>query len=355
MRYEKGSCVGYRGFTLVELLVVLAIISTLIGLLLPAVQAAREAARRLQCSNNLKNIGLAMLNYETTYKRYPALRSGTEGFDTLTAGNHHRLSGFVLLLPFIEQQPMYQEIMNGDPTRNIARGGPFPGPFIGMEQYIPWTTQHPWLRCPNEPDERPLGSPGTTNYGMSVGDNLLDVVNGRTRGFFQSNYWRKMGEISDGVSNTLAFIEQKVDGPLDRRTIEDLSFPYQFYNVCPLCPLLPHSPPPLYYGRGRRWMDGAPVYTSVNTILPPFQSSISNRRTHDLVNGLYTAGSHHAGRLLQVCFADGAVRTISGDIDYGDLRIAPPLGDTLGRSPYGTWGELSTIRSGEVIEELPGQ
>ena len=354
MRYEKGPCVGYRGFTLIELLVVLAIISTLIGLLLPAVQAAREAARRLQCSNNLKNIGLATLHYETTYKRFPALRSGTEGFDTFKSGNHKRLSGFVFLLPFIEQQPIYQEIMNGDPARNIARGGPFPGPFPGMEQYIPWTTQFPWLKCPTEQYERPEGHPGATNYGMSVGDNLLDVVNGKTRGFFQSNYWRKMSEISDGASNTLAYIEQKVDGPLDWATIEDLILPYQFLT-CPACPCRFPCPPPKYYGRGRRWMDGNPLYTSVNTILPPFLHSVSNRRCPDMVNGHYTGGSYHDGKVLQVCFVDGAVRTISGSIDCGNLQIVTPLGDTLDRSPYGTWGELGTIRSGEVIKDLPGQ
>ncbi len=92
------SSVFRRGFTLVELLVVIAIIGILIALLLPAVQAAREAARRAQCSNNLKQLGLAWLNYEDTYKTLPP-----------AAISSNQLSWHVLVLPFIEQMPLYQK------------------------------------------------------------------------------------------------------------------------------------------------------------------------------------------------------------------------------------------------------
>ena len=102
-----------RGFTLVELLVVIAIIGILIALLLPAVQAAREAARRTQCTNNLKQLGLALHNYADVHKIFPpgGLEYGWQTSSTLGAEPAdklvHNLNGLVLLLPFIEQTALY--------------------------------------------------------------------------------------------------------------------------------------------------------------------------------------------------------------------------------------------------------
>ena len=97
------------GFTLVELLVVIAIIGILIALLLPAVQAAREAARRAQCSNNLKQIGLALINYESAFKMFPPGRTGCDGHETLCSEIEQRVgtSGLVAILPYMEQQATY--------------------------------------------------------------------------------------------------------------------------------------------------------------------------------------------------------------------------------------------------------
>src|SRR3989304_6126583 len=104
------------GFTLVELLVVIAIIGILIALLLPAVQAAREAARRSQCTNNLKQIGLALHNYHSAANCFP-FRQGGSGFHLApswgtdgAANNQGRLSGMGLLLPYMEQTALFQQI-----------------------------------------------------------------------------------------------------------------------------------------------------------------------------------------------------------------------------------------------------
>ncbi len=107
-----------------------AIIGILVGLLLPAVQAAREAARRMQCSNNLKQLGLAVLNYESAYKKFPVKSGGTHTWVNVSErllGNYDRLSVFVPLLPFVEQTPLYDRIQAGNETTalgTVAPGGP---------------------------------------------------------------------------------------------------------------------------------------------------------------------------------------------------------------------------------------
>jgi len=108
-------------FTLVELLVVIAIIGILVALLLPAIQAAREAARRTQCINNLKQMGMANHNYHDTHKSLPYRRGGTGGCSDSSC-NRERLSPFVPLMPYYEEGAMYSRIMAGDATRQP--GGP---------------------------------------------------------------------------------------------------------------------------------------------------------------------------------------------------------------------------------------
>src|ERR1700743_3388160 len=103
----KGRSIGWRGFTLIELLVVIAIIAVLIALLLPAVQQAREAARRSQCKNNLKQIGLAIHNYENSFKLIPPTLWSASDFKSCDP-NLHVFGEFIL--PYIDQQALYNQI-----------------------------------------------------------------------------------------------------------------------------------------------------------------------------------------------------------------------------------------------------
>src|SRR5262245_60911928 len=146
-------------FTLIELLVVIAIIAILIGLLVPAVQKVRESAARTQCMNNLKQIGLAIHNYESTYKKLPAaytlLPAADADPNALFAGRRVGLSLLANLLPFVEQAPLYRMLDNKRSefnTVNIPPGGPHSG------NNPAYSTVVPVYLCPSDP------TPPTLNY-----------------------------------------------------------------------------------------------------------------------------------------------------------------------------------------------
>jgi prepilin-type N-terminal cleavage/methylation domain-containing protein len=344
-----------KGFTLVELMVVIAIIGILIAMLLPAVQAARDAGRRMQCSNSIKQISLACINYESAHGRYPALRSGTEGFRESWQGNHLRKSAFVSLVPYLEETVLDKQIQTGKRTSKgfIPPGGPFPIETADGE-YTAWGVQVAAFVCPTVPVKYLGREIAITSYGVCVGDNVVGVVNGPTRGLFESVRWKRHADVTDGTSHTLAFVELKAGGTLHETYSEDeLSQPFGISSLFadPRWSTTPPPPPPPFYGRGLRWNDGAPVYTSVMTVLGPNDINATNRHDSDLVNGLYTAGSYHAD-VIQASFVDGSVHTISNKIDTGDLKLVSPIGNDESPSPYGVWGSLGTIASGEISKPL---
>jgi prepilin-type N-terminal cleavage/methylation domain-containing protein len=203
----------FRAFTLVELLVVIAIIGILVALLLPAIQAAREAARRTQCSNNLKQLGISLHNYHDTYNRFPAGCSGTG--DPWTGGVHRKGSMLVKLLPYVEQKALYDEI---DFTRDVTDW------FWNNHRY----TKIPAYLCPSDPEgnyDRAM-----SNYGASMGAQAMSSqggwcsmypghINGPTghgstndpgsiSGVFSRLFWSaNLRDVTDGTSTTIAIGE----------------------------------------------------------------------------------------------------------------------------------------------------
>ncbi|MBP88255.1 MAG: hypothetical protein CMJ64_16310 [Planctomycetaceae bacterium] len=179
------------GFTLVELLVVIAIIGILVALLLPAVQAAREAARRMSCSNNLKQLGIALHNYHDTYKRFPinGLFWGQPAPDV-----HMRGTYLARLLPFVEQQPMH-DVFQGAfasgvpnnywsaPENRQVSGAPGPGP---PGQLLRAQTV-PAFICPSDSHEAIInGDRAGTNYAMSLGSQRMESNTGCDNAVFCS-------------------------------------------------------------------------------------------------------------------------------------------------------------------------
>ncbi len=394
------------GFTLVELLVVIAIIGVMVGLLLPAVQAAREAARRMSCGNNMKQIGLAVHNYHAAFNKLPRQGSGTANL-TLTAAqsmaqdaafvsrsnNAHELSWLVGILPFCEQQALWEQFSN--PLVDPVTGGIFPafGPnprrsltHHSIARYEPFLMNVTTFRCPSDPGVG-LPAQGRTNYGCSLGDvsdltgrggigddgtytNANMPVNRqeRCRGMFRPREFTSFRDVLDGTSNTICAAEFITDlgsnetrsRGLGRTATANRTWTNPQYCKAAIDPLRPRNwgagpfPNGLNFignqeeGRGFSWAVGRPFYSGITTITPP-NSEICLTTTTDN-DAQVPPSSHHQGG-AHVLMGDGAVRFITDSIDSGDLTspnvgYGPPAGSP---SPYGLWGSLGTRASSETI------
>ncbi len=344
---QIGPTTRSRGFTLVELLVVIAIISTLAALLLPAVQGAREAGRRSSCSNNLKQIGLAALNYESTHNTFPPGFLGSEDPNDFGAlygpsGKNQWNGVFVYLLPYLEEQPLYDLA-----TRTLKIGVNSYGANYWDDQYAVAAakTKISSLLCPTMPNIMPEGQTidrihgvmqypdfglqadgqdankglAITHYcavagvygrvgdqwarnGVSIDYGLIGIYSVRSR--------TSAARISDGLSKTLMFGEApgSIGGSIQAsQSASGSEFPY-----------------------GIAWFGAATLPTGLG-----LNSSQENGTPNPAAN--YRVhwshfGSVHTGDIVQFVNADGSVHSLTKTIDEP------------------TFEALSTIRGGEIVD-----
>ncbi len=330
-----------RGFTLIELLVVIAIISVLVGLLLPAVQQAREAARRTQCKNNLKQIGLALHLYHDTHQLFPqgaynALPQCGGGQPNWAAHGHSPLT---MLLPYLDQRPLYE-------TLDFRVGYPCNEPNADKGGKIAI------LLCPS--DLTPPQAPAPTNYCMSTGPNLgwtFDPM--QAIGIGHPVVSKGTRHVLDGTANTILAAEiVKGSGPngggQSNFTIGD-----DIRGVTPQSGYPPVKPARAdmqtfdslcrtpfgygnYYGEmGFYWYAPQPLQSCFNTVAPP-NPPYANCGAFAVwgasdgpgvfpSRSRHTGGSHHA-------MCEGSVRFIGNSID---LNVYQNLGTIAGGEVVG--------------------
>jgi prepilin-type processing-associated H-X9-DG protein len=369
---------------------VIAIIGVLIAMLLPAVQAAREAARRMQCSNQLHQLGIALHNYHDTYDSFPA---GNWKHDYVTAGYSGSQSAFFSLLPYVEQSAVHEQLLQYYKSATFAAG--YTGSNIGS--WTPLFNLHElrergvatWL-CPSESNRGLNMTIHTTrltapmNYVLCRGDVVYGNItspdpNDETnatyrdqhwqwaapRGVFTTQHWKSTAGLTDGTSNTIAFSETAVgEYGADVRTIKGkiaiVATPFASHNcVASSClsqaidPSDPKMIKPgltvMTIGRGGCWMYGLPFASSFVTAVGPNGPSCQQSNSNSGAAwawGAWTAQSYHPGG-VNVALADSSVRFVSDTIDTGAAGAAMPYRHT-GESTWGVWGAMGSCTGGEA-------
>jgi prepilin-type N-terminal cleavage/methylation domain-containing protein/prepilin-type processing-associated H-X9-DG protein len=330
-----------RAFTLVELLVVIAIIGVLVALLLPAVQAAREAARRMQCVNNEKQIALALLSYEGSNKEFPAARLGTDsgGVTQADCGNGDIVtipttgplafsgaSALVMILPYMEQQALFDalqakkyEIWGPNATWQNAHASIIPALAMRPDSYA----------CPSDRifesfAQYTHGLPANINVASGSYANVLGTIRADETpprikfcgdGVFMYARRFRIAEITDGLSNTF-FVGETRDGHLVDAS--GLSF------------------------NSNIWSNGNRMQSTMRTTRTPLNTApgvdagtgVARQADNHYSNGGFSS-YHPSG--ANFAFGDGHIAFISDDIDLNTyMTLATRAGDNITTSGGGT-------------------
>ena len=339
----KTRPLGMLGFTLVELLVVIAVIGVLIALLLPAVQSARESARRMQCGNNMKQWGLALHNYHATYDRIPGLADNSNA----------AFSIHTYLLPYVEKATLATLI---DTKIDLYSGGS--GAAALQAAHVEAArTPDSLFRCPSDPDQvtqvNTSGEEYACNnyvycFGTGTGE-FYDIRN-KTDGAFYQQAALGFNAFIDGTSNTMVLSELIVGegqtGLCVGSTVTDIQLagleatfmgdfsPGTAANYAKFkdqdVAALPEQPPKWRNDIGKGWIVGKCDSTLYNSYLLP-NSKLPNIYCSNF--GFFAARSRHVG-IVNVLLADGSVRTVSGNIALA------------------VWRAYSTVDGGETVTGL---
>ncbi len=330
-----------RGFTLIELLVVIAIIAVLIALLLPAVQQAREAARRSQCKNNLKQLGLSLHGYHETNNVLPM---GYQGTPYMSTGS---LWGWgTMLLPFIDQAPLFNSLAQApggtSPVGGAAAG--FSAIMTTLPANVALQTNLPVYRCPSDTGANLVTIPsgglngtapgassifGRSNYPAVSGGSVPNISVGglvTVDGAFTESSSRRFRDFTDGLSNTFLVGERRSPGTISGQyTGGDTMWPGANDDIAGSWPTSWQS-----YALAQGFCDPS---SPLNAKTPTAPSS-SNSVPYCSFSSMHVGGAHFL-------LADGSVRFISDSIATGPSRTAGS-----------TYQNLASVNDGQVIGEF---
>jgi prepilin-type N-terminal cleavage/methylation domain-containing protein/prepilin-type processing-associated H-X9-DG protein len=338
-----------KGFTLIELLVVVAIIGILVALLLPAVNAAREAARSTQCKNNIRQLALAIVNYESAQGHFPVSQTASgpsRGSGRCEAGFY---SWQARILPYIEASDLFERLdfrvdlaAQCNDGENGLLGADHPNAAVA-------TAVIDTLLCPSdgflgphsevmEIDTAPdnyAGNAGwpslSTGYGgerqtPARSNGLISVVNPRSSRKWQANSPVRARHVKDGLSKTAAVAERLIQRGMTRESIlkgpERLKSYHITENPRTLAQMVQRCHPDYTHADlahsaylGRSWISGwAPTGATYMHVMPPNRNHCHFSHSVSTGDFLVTPTSHHSGG-VNVAFADGHVQFVADDID----------------------------------------